>query len=281
MILWLGILVVLLFLCLEIAVLIDSHCHLDRLKAAPDQPTLEQILANAKARGVDYMLCVNVRQQGFESMRDKVATFEQVFLSSGVHPLDVKDGLDVDQIRRFATDAKVVAIGETGLDYFYADETKQLQQHCFEQQIALAVEVHKPLIVHSRDARADTISMLKQGRADKVGGVLHCFTENWEMAKAAIDLGFYISVSGIVTFKNAGELRSVIRKVPQDRLLVETDSPYLAPIPHRGQENQPAYVRDVAEFVAELRGERYQTLAEYTSNNFFSLFKDAARLVGR
>ncbi|MGL5410067.1 MAG: TatD family hydrolase, partial [Shewanella sp.] len=127
----------------------------------------------------------------------------------------------------------------------------------------------------------DTINMLKQGHADRVGGVLHCFTENWEMAKAAIDLGFYISVSGIVTFKNAGELRTVIRKVPKDRLLVETDSPYLAPIPHRGQENQPAYVRDVAEFVAELRGERYEDLAEYTSHNFFTLFKDAARLVGR
>lgn len=261
--------------------LIDSHCHLDRLKAAPDPASLEKIVANAKARGVEYFLCVNVRQQGFEAMRDKVAAFEQIFLSSGVHPLDVKEGLDVAQIRAFAQDSKVVAIGETGLDYFYADETKALQQQCFEQQIALAVDVDKPLIVHTRDAREDTIAMLKQGQADKVGGVLHCFTENWEMAKAAIDLGFYISVSGIVTFKNAGELRTVIRKVPKDRLLVETDSPYLAPIPHRGQENQPAYVRDVAEFVAELRGEQYEDLAQYTSDNFFNLFKDAAKLAGR
>lgn len=261
--------------------LIDSHCHLDRLKAAPDHASLENIVATAKARGVEYFLCVNVRQQGFEAMRDKVAAFEQIFLSSGVHPLDVKEGLDVTQIRAFAQDPKVVAIGETGLDYFYADETKALQQQCFEQQIALAVDLDKPLIVHTRDAREDTIAMLKQGQADKVGGVLHCFTENWEMAKAAIDLGFYISVSGIVTFKNAGELRTVIRKVPKDRLLVETDSPYLAPIPHRGQENQPAYVRDVAEFVAELRGERYEDLAQYTSDNFFNLFKDAAKLAGR
>jgi TatD DNase family protein len=262
-------------------VLIDSHCHLDRLKAAPDRQSLALILEQAKSRGVDYMLCVNVRQQGFEAMREKVAGFEQIFLSSGVHPLDVRDGLDVEQIRRFATDPRVVAIGETGLDYFYADETKALQQRCFEQQIALAVEVNKPLIVHTRDAREDTIALLQQGQADRVGGVLHCFTENWEMAKAAMDLGFYISVSGIVTFKNAGELRSVIRKVPRDRLLVETDSPYLAPIPHRGQENQPAYVRDVAEFVAELRGESYQELANYTGENFFRLFKDAAHLVGR
>lgn len=269
------------FLGLVLEVLIDSHCHLDRLKAAPDHHSLALTLEHAKSRGVDYILCVNVRQQGFEAMRDKVAPFEQVFLSSGVHPLDVKDGLDIEQIRRFALDPKVVAIGETGLDYFYADDTKALQQSCFEQQIALAVDVSKPLIVHTRDAREDTISMLKQGHADKVGGVLHCFTENWEMAKAAIDLGFYISVSGIVTFKNAGDLRSVIRKVPQDRLLVETDSPYLAPVPHRGQENQPAYVRDVAEYVAELRGEKYDDLARYTTNNFFNLFKGAAVLAGR
>ncbi len=261
--------------------LIDSHCHLDRLKSAPDHQSLKTALDNAKARGVDYVLCVNVRQNGFEQMRDKVADFKQVFLSSGVHPLDVKEGLDVKQIAEFANHPKVVAIGETGLDYYYADETKALQQSCFEQQIALAVEVDKPLIVHTRDAREDTIAMLKQGKADTVGGVLHCFTENWEMAKTAIDLGFYISVSGIVTFKNASELRNVIRKVPKDRLLVETDAPYLAPVPHRGQENQPAYVRDVAEFVAELRGEKYPDLAHYTSENFFNLFKDAARLVGR
>lgn len=232
-------------------------------------------------QGVDYMLCVNVRQQGFEAMRDKVAAFDNVFLSSGVHPLDVKEGLNIEQIAAFAQDRKVVAIGETGLDYFYADETKALQQQCFEQQIALAVQVNKPLIVHTRDAREDTIAMLKAGNAAKAGGVLHCFTETWEMAKAAMDLGFYISVSGIVTFKNAGDLRTVIRKVPKDRLLVETDSPYLAPVPHRGQENQPAYVNDVAKFVAELRGEQFEDLAQYTTDNFFTLFKGAATLAGR
>ncbi|WP_351009686.1 YchF/TatD family DNA exonuclease [Shewanella sp. S1-58-MNA-CIBAN-0166] len=261
--------------------LIDSHCHLDRLKAAPDSASLQFIMDNAKAQGVDYLLCVNVRQQGFEAMRDKMSAFNNVFLSSGVHPLDVQEGLNIEDIKRFAQDPRVVAIGETGLDYFYSNDTKTLQQQCFEQQISLAVEVNKPLIVHTRDAREDTINMLKAGHADKVGGVLHCFTENWEMAKAAIDLGFYISVSGIVTFKNAGELRSVIRQVPKDRLLVETDSPYLAPVPHRGQENQPAYVRDVAEFVAELRGEKFEELAQYTTDNFFNLFKDAAKLVGR
>ncbi len=261
--------------------LIDSHCHLDRLKAAPCHDSLAAMLDGAKARGVDYVLCVNVRQKGFESMRERVEAFDNVFLSSGVHPLDVKEGLNLAELKQFAAHPRVVAIGETGLDYYYADDSRELQLQCFEQQIALAREVDKPLIVHTRDAREDTIRLLKEGGADNVGGVLHCFTENWEMAKAAMDLGFYISVSGIVTFKNAAELREVIRKVPKDRLLVETDSPYLAPVPHRGQENQPAYVRDVAEFVAELRGEKFPELAEYTTNNFFNLFKDAARLAGR
>lgn len=239
------------------------------------------MLKGAKERGVDYVLCVNVRQKGFESMCARVEQFDNVFLSSGVHPLDVKEGLDLNELKEFAAHPRVVAIGETGLDYYYADDSRELQMQCFEQQIALARDVNKPLIVHTRDAREDTIRLLKEGGADTVGGVLHCFTENWEMAKAAMDLGFYISVSGIVTFKNAAELRDVIRKVPKDRLLVETDSPYLAPVPHRGQENQPAYVRDVAEFVAELRGEKFPELAEFTTNNFFTLFKDAARLAGR
>ncbi|QLE85808.1 YchF/TatD family DNA exonuclease [Shewanella sp. Scap07] len=261
--------------------LIDSHCHLDRLKSAPDHASLVDIINQAKARDISHFLCVNVRQKGFREMQQKMAEFDEIFLSAGVHPLDVQEGLDTAELHEYIADPKVVAIGETGLDYFYANETKVLQQQCFEQQIALAVDVNKPLIVHTRDAREDTIAFLKQGNADKVGGVLHCFTENWEMAKAAIDLGFYISVSGIVTFKNASELRTVIRKVPKDRLLVETDSPYLAPVPHRGKENQPAFVRDVAEFVAELRGEKFDELAHNTTENFFNLFKEAAVLAGR
>lgn len=258
--------------------LIDSHCHIDRLKIAPDQPSLQNIIQQAKQRGVEYFLCVNVRQQGFEAMRDKVSSFDEIFLSCGVHPLDVKEGIEPKQILSFAQDPKVIAVGETGLDYFYAPETKPQQIACFEQQVALAVEVNKPLIIHTRDAREDTLAILKNGGAQSVQGVIHCFTENWEFAKAAMDLGFYISVSGIVTFKNSSDLRSVIRKIPQDRLLVETDSPYLAPVPHRGKENQPAFVRDVAEFVAELRGEKYDDLAAYTSANFFNLFKHADKL---
>ena len=257
--------------------LVDSHCHIDRLKIAPDAASLQQIVDEAKARGVSHFLCVNVRQQGFEAMKDKVANFDEIFLSCGVHPLDVKSGIDGEQLLGFAKESKVVAIGETGLDYFYAPETKSEQIESFEHQIALAKNVNKPLIIHTRDAGQETLLMLKNGGVDNVGGVIHCFTESWEFAKAAMDLGFYISVSGIVTFKNASELRSVIRKIPKDRLLVETDSPYLAPIPHRGKENQPAFVRDVAEFVAELRGEKLEELAEYTTANFFKLFKDARK----
>nr|WP_242695123.1 TatD family hydrolase [Shewanella sp. 4t3-1-2LB] len=259
-------------------VLVDSHCHLDRLKAAPDQDSLAQIIAGAKMRGVDWFLCVNVRQQDFISMRDRMAAYPQVFLSAGVHPLDVEAGLSIEQLRQHALDPRVVAIGETGLDYFYAPESKAAQLQCFEQQVAVATEVGKPLIIHTRDAQDDTLAVLRNGHAEKCGGVLHCFTESLEMAQAAMALGFYISVSGIVTFRNADALRSVIKQIPKERLLVETDSPYLAPVPHRGKENQPAYVRDVAQFVADLRGEPLSELAAYTTDNFFRLFRDAALL---
>lgn len=262
-------------------VLVDSHCHLDRLKAAPDQDSLEQILTDAKTRGVDWFLCVNVRQQDFIRMRERMAAYSQVFLSAGVHPLDVEAGLSIEQLRQHALDPRVVAIGETGLDYFYAPESKAAQLQCFEQQVAVATDIGKPLIIHTRDAREDTLAVLRNGHAEKCGGVLHCFTESLEMAEAAMELGFYISVSGIVTFRNADELRSVIKQIPQERLLVETDSPYLAPIPHRGKENQPAFVRDVAQFVADLREEPLSELAAYTTDNFFRLFRDAARLAGR
>ncbi|MFQ6371080.1 TatD family hydrolase [Shewanella sp. YIC-542] len=261
--------------------LVDSHCHLDRLKAAPDQDSLEQIIAAAKTRGVDWFLCVNVRLQDFAAMREKMAAYPQVFLSAGVHPLDVEAGLSIDALTRQAADPRVVAIGETGLDYFYAPETKTAQQQCFEQQVAVATDVGKPLIIHTRDARADTLDILRNGHADKCGGVLHCFTESLEMAEAAMEMGFYISVSGIVTFRNADALRQVIKHIPKERLLVETDSPYLAPIPHRGKENQPAFVRDVAQFVADLRGDTLEELAAYTTDNFFRLFDGAAVLAGR
>ncbi|KFZ38613.1 DNAse [Shewanella mangrovi] len=258
--------------------LVDSHCHLDRLKVAPDEASLNAVLSDAQALGISHFLCVNVRLQEFEAMQQRMSPFNNVFLSAGVHPLDVENGVSADDLRRFATTDKVVAIGETGLDYFYSPDNKALQLQCFESQVEVAVAVNKPLIIHTRDARQDTLNILSNGHAEKCGGVLHCFTESWEMAKAAIDLGFYISISGIVTFRNADALRDVVKKIPQDRLLVETDSPFLAPVPHRGKENQPAFVKDVAQFIADLRGESLEELAGYTTENFFHCFRDAAPL---
>lgn len=179
---------------------------------------------------------------------------------------------DYDKLFQFAQDPKVVAIGETGLDYHYTPETKALQQSLFVQQIEIANKLNKPLIIHSRSARQDTMDMLEQNNAEKCGGVLHCFTEDWAMAKRALDIGFYISISGIITFRNAEELREVVRKVPLDRLLVETDSPYLAPIPYRGKPNQPAYVRETCEYVATLKGVSTEELARITTENVQHLF---------
>ncbi|QSX32172.1 TatD family hydrolase [Shewanella avicenniae] len=255
--------------------LVDSHCHLDRLKIAPDEATLNAVLTDAQSLGISHFLCVNVRLQEFEAMQQRMMPFPNVLLSAGVHPLDVENGVSAADLRRFAQTDKVVAIGETGLDYFYSPDNKALQQQCFESQVEVAVELNKPLIIHTRDARQDTLDILNNGHAEKCGGVLHCFTESWEMAKAAMDIGFYISISGIVTFRNADALRDVVKKIPKERLLVETDSPFLAPVPHRGKENQPAFVKDVARFVAELRGESFDELAAYTTDNFFNCFKEA------
>lgn len=249
---------------------IDSHCHLDKLKISP-----QEALSQAQQAGVSHFLCVGVSLDAYPRMRDKTESFSNVYRSVGVHPLHDDLRVDADLLRQFAKDDKVIAIGETGLDYFYAKETKAEQRLAFETQAELAVELNKPVIIHTRDAREDTLAIIRDKGLDKPGGVLHCFTESWEMAKAAIDMGFYISISGIVTFRNADELRDVVRKLPLDRLLIETDSPYLAPVPHRGKENQPAYVKDVAQFIASLKSVSVEQLAQQTSDNFFALFSQA------
>jgi len=191
----------------------------------------------------------------------------------GVHPLDLEPGAEpaLDWLLGELAHPKVVAIGETGLDYHYEPESAALQQASFRLHLEAARITGKPVIVHTREARADTLALLREAALPQAG-VLHCFTEDWEMAKAALDIGFYISLSGIVTFRNAEALRDVARQVPADRLLVETDSPYLAPVPHRGKPNLPQYVREVAEYLAVLRGVSYETLAEQTSSNFKRLF---------
>ncbi len=253
--------------------LVDSHCHLDRLKLEELGGSLDSVIATARAKNIEHFLCVCVTLNDFEKMAEIVANYPDVSVSCGVHPLHKEDMFDKADLLRLANQDKVVAIGETGLDYFYSEDTKPWQQQAFRQHCQVAVELDKPLIIHTRDARQDTIDILKQEAAEKCGGVLHCFTESLEMAKAAIDLNFYISISGIVTFGNASELRDVVRALPLDRLLVETDSPWLAPKPYRGKQNQPAYVHEVAQFVADLKGISLGQLAEITTENFYRLFK--------
>lgn len=255
--------------------LVDSHCHLDRLNKSPEE--LQQVINDAKQQGVEHFLCVSVSVKEFPQMMSVVSQFPEVSASCGVHPLHQEDACDYQTLLQAADRDDVVAIGETGLDYFYSAETKAVQLTSFVDHIKVANELAKPLIIHTRDARADTIDLLKQYKAEHTTGVLHCFTEDWDMAKAAIDLGFYISISGIVTFNSAEALREVVTQIPLERLLVETDSPWLAPVPHRGKQNQPAYVRDVAEYIARLKGVSLEELARVTTDNFYQLFNGIQR----
>ena len=250
--------------------LVDSHCHLDRLGQNAEE--LKQTVQFAQQRGVEHFLCVGVSVREFPEMMAVVDGYDCVSASCGVHPLHQDDACTYDELINAAQHEKVVAIGETGLDYFYSSDTKEVQLTSFVDHIRAANELNKPLIIHTRDAREDTINLLQTHKAEHTKGVLHCFTESWGMAKAAIDMGFYISISGIVTFNSASELREVVKQVPLESLLVETDSPWLAPVPYRGKQNQPGYVLEVAEYVAQLKGISLKELAEITTNNFFELF---------
>lgn len=256
---------------------VDSHCHLDRLEWDKLQLDLPQVLAQAAASNVSHLLCVSVSLQEYPGMASLVAPYSNVFVSCGEHPLHAGEWLDQQQLLALAADPRVVAVGETGLDYFYSPDNKLTQQQAFAAHIDVARQLNKPLIVHTRDARADTLALLKSHHAEECCGVLHCFTEDWPTAKAALDLGFYISFSGIMTFRNADALREVVKQVPLDRLLIETDSPYLAPVPYRGKTNQPAYVSAVAAAVAQLKDVSVEQLAAVTTDNFFELFSLAQR----
>ncbi|PKF62599.1 metal-dependent hydrolase [Psychromonas sp. psych-6C06] len=262
--------------------LVDSHCHLDRLDYKKKHKDLNDVVNKAKSMGIDYLMSVCVTLDDYPTMAELIKGHDEIFSSCGVHPLyyDEKrpdDVLDEALLLDYASSDKVVAIGETGLDFFYAAETKEWQIDCFRKQIRVAKKLNKPLIIHTRDARQETLDILREEGAEQVGGVLHCFTESLEMAEAAMEMGFYISVSGIVTFKNAKELQEVITAIPLERLLVETDAPYLAPVPHRGQENEPAFTYDVAKFVAQLKGVSLEEVAQVTTKNFFDLFQFAKR----
>lgn len=257
--------------------LVDSHCHLDFPELAADIPAL---LAKMAEQGVGYALCAGVTLERFPAMLEIVRSDPRFFAAVGVHPDTDSDGLvareaDLDTLLTLANDPKVVAIGETGLDYYRLTGDLEWQRERFRTHIRAAKACGKPLIIHTRAAAQDTLRVLEEEGGEAVGGVFHCFTESVDVARAALDLGFYISISGIVTFKNAFEIKEVAKFVPLDRLLVETDAPYLAPVPFRGKINQPAYVRHVAEEIATLRELPLVSIAAATTDNFFRLFRNA------
>jgi TatD DNase family protein len=257
--------------------LIDSHCHLDRVDLKPYGGDFKRFVAETQSHAIDHMLCVSISLEKWPGMMALLDDHACISASVGVHPneQDCQEPTEADLIER-AAHPKIVAIGETGLDYFRSEGDLSWQHERFRTHIRAAKATGKPLIIHTRESREDTLRILREEGAAEVGGVLHCFTEDWETARQALDLNFYISFSGIVTFRNAEQIQDAARKVPEDRLLVETDSPYLAPIPHRGKPNYPHYVRKVAEFVADLRGVSLETLAEQSSRNYWTLFKGGA-----
>lgn len=259
--------------------LVDSHCHLDMLDLSHEGGNLDGVIRRAQDNGVVHMLNVSVNLNDFPAVLSTAKQFPFVSASVGVHPNEYHEGLTESTLIDLGADPKIVAIGETGLDYFRTEGGLEWQQNQFRMHIAAAKQLKKPLIVHTRQARKDTLSILNECEARDPGGVLHCFTEDWDMARAALDMGLYISLSGIVTFKNATELHEVAKRVPMDRLLIETDCPYLAPVPFRGKPNEPSYVYHTAKFIAELREVDFEDLAAQTTANFFTLFKGAQSYV--
>lgn len=250
--------------------LIDSHCHLDSLDFS--NKSIDEVLQDAIRHDVKHCLSVATTLSGYESMRDFLKPYtKQCSFSCGIHPLNLEEeNYDADRFETLASQDNVIALGETGLDYYYQQDNLEQQQANLKEHIRLGRKLNKPIIVHTRNARQDTLRILKEEHV--YSGVLHCFTEDIDTAKQLLDIGFYISFSGIITFKNAESLREVARYVPMDRILVETDSPYLAPVPYRGKENQPAYVREVANYLAVLKGVSIDEIARQTTNNFCQLF---------
>ena len=250
---------------------VDSHCHLDFPELAENLP---DVLAQMRHNDVIGALCVSVNLAGFPRVLALAEQHPNIFASVGVHPdYEGVEEPDVARLVELARHPKVIAIGETGLDYFRLKGDLEWQRTRFRNHIRAARECGKPLIIHTRDAAADTLRIMAEENAAEAGGVMHCFTETWEVAEAALALGFYISFSGIVTFKSAKQIKEVAQRVPLERILIETDAPYLAPAPHRGKLNQPAYVKHVAEEIAALRGISTEEAGRCTTENFMRLFK--------
>ena len=250
---------------------VDSHCHLDFPELRAELP---RVLDAMRENGVSHALCIGVDMEAWPGVHEIATTHAHLYASVGVHPdyVDVDDP-SVARLVELAAKPKVVAIGETGLDYYRLQGDLEWQRERFRRHIRAARECSRPLVIHTRAAADDTLRIMREEHAGQAGGVMHCFTETWEVASQAIDLGFHISFSGIVTFRNAKALKDVARRVPLERMLIETDSPYLAPVPHRGKRNEPAFVRHVAEEIAALRGVDVDAIASATSDNFFRLFR--------
>lgn len=253
--------------------LVDSHCHLDCIDLSEFDNSFDTLVQRSHSAGVEHMLCVSINLKKYPEMLEKVRKYPDISVSAGMHPMaDQSDEFSAEYLAELASDEKVVAIGETGLDYYYHKDNPEWQQQRFRAHLQVANQLNKPVIIHTRDAGDDTLAILREQNAQQCSGVIHCFTETQKFAEQAMELGFMISISGIVTFKNADALREVAKNIPDERLLIETDSPYLAPIPHRGRQNQPAYVQHVAQTLAEIRNTSVEHIAEITSHNFYRLF---------
>lgn len=254
--------------------LVDSHCHLDCIDLSDFDDDFDSMISQTQTSGVEHMLCVSINLEKYPAMLSKVRPYRHISVSAGMHPMaDEAAEFSSDSLLELASDDKVVAIGETGLDYYYHKGDPSWQQQRFREHVRVANELDKPVIIHTRDAGDDTLQILREEHAQRCGGVIHCFTESQGFADQAMSLGFMISISGIITFRNADALRDIAKTIPDEHLLIETDSPYLAPVPYRGKQNQPAYVRQVAETLAEIRGSSVDHIAAVTRENFYRLFK--------
>lgn len=257
--------------------LVDSHCHLDMLAEKED---LKAIIARATGSGVEYLQTICTKLEDFPTLVKIIDEFEQAYASVGIHPNDVKELTSHQHLIDLAQHDKIIGLGETGLDYYYQATDKDLQISSFVEHIKASQDIKLPVIIHMRDAEADTIDILKSEMNNaNFPALIHCFTSNIDFARQVLDLGLYISIAGIVTFKNAESLKEVARFVPIDRLLVETDSPYLTPVPFRGKQNEPAFVKQVAQYIADLKQLSFEEVAFATTNNFFNLFSKCKRKV--
>ncbi len=255
--------------------LVDSHCHINKLDLTEFNHSMDNVINQARANGVEHMLCVCCELTDLPALHKLAETYPNISISAGIHPnTEMQDELDASQLVALAAHPACIAIGETGLDYYRteSDVALDIQRQRFREHIRAAIASSKPLIIHTRQAADDTLLLMAEEGASAIGGVMHCFSENWDIARRALDLNFYISFSGIVTFKNATQLHDVAKKVPLDRMLIETDAPFLAPSPFRGRQNHPALVKHVAMALSDLRQMDYDAIAAATTANFYRCF---------